>query len=157
MIRRLSQSTDLFPAPPTPTELIEQEPSFRGNDDGVGHSNEVAFKSQGLIEDHLVLALLVCCTCGAEQCVCRLDGLRRWQHPASTVLHVSACWRMRFAPAASGDPVLGYEGTSLILVGVVIGCDSLRGFDPVQSVVLIVSCLLSESGVEHAKYRSCCP
>ena len=33
---------DLFAAPPTPTALIEHGPSFHGNDDGVGHSNEVA-------------------------------------------------------------------------------------------------------------------
>ena len=61
---------DLFAAPPTPTALIEHGPSFHGNDDGVGHSNEVASESDhGLVDDPPVLTSLVCCTCGAEHFV----------------------------------------------------------------------------------------
>ena len=65
---RLHQAEDLFAAPPTPTALIEHGPSFHGNDDGVGHSNEVASESDhGLVEDPPVLTSLV--TCGAEHFV----------------------------------------------------------------------------------------
>ena len=76
----------------------------------------------------MVLSILSC-----------LDRLRLWQHPASNFLAYFSVLAdaFRTSSAASGDPVLGSEGTPLILVGVVFGCDSLRGSRLVQSHVLL--------------------
>ena len=78
--------------------------------------------------------------------LCCLDGLRLWQHPASTFLAYFSVLAdaFRTSAAASGDPVLGSEGTSLILVVVVRGHGSLRGV-PASAVTRFVE--------RHARYQ----
>ena len=89
---------DLFAAPPTPTELIDHEPSFHGNDDGVGHSNEIVSESDHeLVEDPPVLTSLGCCTCGAEHFALprRAAALAASRVDCSCIFQR---WRMRFEP-----------------------------------------------------------
>ena len=93
--------------------------------------------------------------------LCCLDGLRLWQHPASTFLaYVSvladAC---QISAAASGDPVLGSEGASQILAVVALGVGSLRGSHPgaVTRFVLNDMPVVRQVRVVDTRFNDFCP